>query len=84
MYNIYYSMKDAGWEGVEFVTNVNTVIKAFMCAVSEIRTVLMSTKVEFLVVGEMEFVIWAFGTCKGFLSIKKVGPVISEQGLEGG
>jgi len=74
MYNIYYSLGTAVGEGVEFETNANTPVKAFMVAVREIRTVLATMEVEFLPVGEMEFVVWAFGKCKGFLSVQKVGP----------
>ncbi len=82
MYNIYYSLKDSGWVGVDFETTAETAVKAFMCAVREIRTVLMTRDVEFLLVGEMEFVIWAFGTCKGFLAITMLGQKTSAPDLE--
>ena len=75
MYNISYSMKDAGWEAVEFQTNATTMVQAFMCAVREIRTVLMSKEVTFLIISDTEFVIWLQGKCKGFLVVNKVGPV---------
>lgn len=74
MYNISYSMKDAGWEAVEFETNADTLIKAFMCAVREIRTVLMSKEVEFLPISDTEFVIWLQGKCRGYLEVNEVGP----------
>jgi len=81
MYNIYYSLVSTEWEGVDFETNANTPVKAFMCAVREIRTVLSTMEVQFLPVDEMEFVIWAFGKCKGFLAITEIGPETSVQDL---
>jgi len=74
MYSIYYSLSDSDWQGVEFTTNVNTQVKAFMVAVKEMRRVLATKAVEFLIVDEMEFVVWAYGTCKGFLRITECGP----------
>jgi len=74
MYNIYISLARDNWHGVEFNTDVNTPVKAFMVAVREIRTMLATMEVEFLPIDEMEFVIWAFGKCKGFLAVTAIGP----------
>jgi len=72
MYNIYYSLSDADWQGYDVTSKATTTIKAFMDAVHIVRQVLSTKDVEFLCVGEMEFVIWAFGTCKGFLAVTEL------------
>ena len=84
MYNIYYSLADSEWQGQERNVVADTVIEAYMEAVRLIREVLSTNGVEFLVVGEMEFVIWAFGKCKGYLAIKEHGPKTSAPDLCGG
>jgi len=81
MYKIYYSLASTEWQGVEFESDASTPVKAFMCAVREVRRVLATMEVEFLPVDEMEFVIWAFGKCKGFLAITELGPETSVQDL---
>ena len=77
MYNIYYNIDVGEGEGIQFVADVNTSVKAFMVAVKEMRRVLSTQAVEFLCIGEMEFVLWAYGKCAGYLSIKEVGPDVS-------
>jgi len=84
MYNIYYSLADSGWESHDITSDANTVVKAFMDAVREMWSVLSTKELEFLPVGEMEFVVWGYGKCKAFLAITEIGPETSAQGLEGG
>ena len=74
MYNIDYRMVDNNWQSQERHVVVDSEIEAFMQAVYLMRQLLSTTEVELLLVGEMEYVIWAFGKCKGFLSIKQVNP----------
>jgi len=75
MYNIYYSLADSDWQGYNIESHGDTVIKAFMDAVRAVRKALSTTAIEFLPVGEMEFVIWSQGKCKGFLSVTEQEPV---------
>ena len=74
MYNIYYSLADADWHGHDREVVADTAVQAFMEAVRLVREVLATRDFELLMVGEMEFVIWACHKCKGFLSVKEVGP----------
>ena len=74
MYNIYYSLADSEWEGHDLKTDAHTSVRAFMDAVREIRRLLNTMDVEFLPVGDMEFVLWLDGACKGYLSITECGP----------
>jgi len=84
MYNIYYSMKDSGWDDNNRRVVADTILQAFMEAARIVRELLSTREVEFLPVSQTEFVIWAFGTCKGYLQVKEVGPETSAQGLGGG
>ena len=81
MYNIYYSLAGSDWQGQERDIVADTEIQAFMEAVRLVREVLSTGEVELLMVGEMEFVIWGFGKCQGYLTIKQVNPKTSVQDL---
>jgi len=84
MYNIYYALKDDDWEGVTLRTNTDTVIKALMVAVRELRVLLQIKEIELLPVNGTEFVIWACGTCKGYLSLEDIATGTPAEGLDGG
>ncbi len=74
MFDIYISFAHDNWDGYEMESDDSVILLAFMVAVKEIRRVLKTTEIELLAVGEMEFVIWCQGRCKGFLSVQERGP----------
>ena len=74
MFNIYWSVRDEGWQGHERNVVCDTAIQAFSVAVKLVREALSTNEVDLLIVGRMEFVIWAFGKCKGYLSITEHSP----------
>ncbi len=76
MYNIHISLVRNNWVGIDVQSEAKTTVKAFMDAVRLVRRLLYSTKVEFLPINQTEFVIWLQGKCKGYLSVKPVGPTI--------
>jgi len=69
MYNIYYNLEEFGSSGHTIQSSGDTMIKAFMDAIREMRRVLTCTKVELLPVNETEFVVWAYDLPQGYLSI---------------
>ncbi len=74
MYNIYYSLADNNWQGQERNVCCDTAIQAFSVAVKLVREALSAMEVDLVIVGRMEYVIWAFGKCKGYLSITEHSP----------
>ena len=84
MYNIYWSLRDNNWEGYERNVGCDTVIQAFWAAVKLVREALSTKEIEFLPIDDMDFVIWADGKCKGYLSITERGPKPSVQSTIGG
>lgn len=74
MYNIYWSMSESDWHGQDRNVGADTIIQAFWLGVHIIREVLATRDFYFLLITNTEFVIWSQGRCKGFITIKQVGP----------
>ena len=72
MYNIYYNLDKIGTPGHNVKSSADTVVKAFMDAVREMRRVLTTERVELLPVSETEFVIWAYDYPQGYLQITEL------------
>ncbi len=81
MFNIYWSVRDEGWQGHERNVGADTIIQAFSAAAKLVREALSITEIEFLPVGDYDFVVWADGRCKGYVSITEHSPKPKVEGL---
>lgn len=75
MYTIDIRLKADDWKKVIFDTQAEYVLIAHIVALQEARRKIGIKDVEFLPLGNMEYVIWAEKACQGFLAIIDNGPL---------
>ena len=84
MFEINIQFKHDGWAKRPWTVAPATMCEAVVLAIGGLDVAMNDMPYQLLPVGVGEFIIWAQGQCRGFMSIKEVGPATLAQGLEEG
>lgn len=82
MYTIDIRLKADDWQINTFATKAEDMLTVCLIAFAEVKRRVKMENVEFLPVGNLEYVIWAEKACQGFLAIIDNGTLPLSEDLD--
>lgn len=72
MFNITIRLSIRDWELQEYNVEANEIVSAYVSAIRAVKRWLHIEDVDFLPLGDNQYIIWAEKKCQGFMSIQPV------------
>jgi hypothetical protein len=84
MFSIDLRLDVRTWGQEGYLVDVDDKILAYVSAMRTVKRRLETTEIDFLPLGNDQYIIWAYGKCQGLMIIKEVGQETSAPVLGGG
>jgi hypothetical protein len=84
MYNLRYLVVREGWEPHDIEVDQDNIVLVYTYAIRLVKEAANIIALDFIPLGDGEYLIWGQGKCQGYMSIKEVGQRTSAPVVEGG
>lgn len=84
MFKIKIRLGVDGWHSHDFDMEEDELALAYTVTIQKVKHIVQIQALDFIPLGDGEYIVWGNGICQGYMAIKEVGPETSEPDSGGG